>query len=315
MFKVFCAKAQGKSHIEKNIPCQDAAAAVLRFNDTVGIVCVADGHGGSKYFRSGKGAKFAVSIAQKSLDDFYGIIATEKAAFFNQRANNDEIKNSDILSKLKQLEGNIIYNWRNDVLQDLTKDHPLTETEAGFCAANNIAIDNSSDLVFIYGTTLLAALVSGNFWFVIQIGDGLSVVLENEENITVPIAEDEHMAFGRTTSLCDTNAIDNFRESFGFNQIKGITVATDGVADSFEQEKYLRFNKELYSKFVCFSKKAENELQKFLPELSERGSHDDVSIAGIFRMEEKKKRWTRVLENFCRIFWIWKKLMCSTMSK
>jgi hypothetical protein len=273
----FSAQAQGKSHIEKNIPCQDAAAAVLGFNNTVGIACVADGHGGSKYFRSDRGADFAVSIAQKSLSAFY----EKKASFFNQRANNDE--NSDMLSRLKQLEGNIIYNWRNAVLQDLKKN-PLTETEAGFCAANNIAIDTPSDLVFIYGTTLLAAFVSGDFWFVIQIGDGLCVVLENNKP-RVPVPDDERLDFGRTTSLCDTNAIDNFKESFGFNHIKGITVATDGVADSFTREAYLQFNKVLYKKFARSPKtaEAENELQESLPELSERGSRDDVSIAGIFR--------------------------------
>ena len=67
-----------------------------------------------------------------------------------------------------------------------------------------------------------------------------------------------------------------------------MTVATDGIVDSFEPEKYLRFNKELYDNFTVIPDKAGAEMEAFLPGLSERGSRDDVSIAGIFRMKGKK---------------------------
>jgi len=69
----------------------------------------------------------------------------------------------------------------------------------------------------------------------------------------------------------------------------GLTVATDGMADSFEPEKYLQFNKELYDKFSHFPEKTEAELRDFLPKISERGSRDDISIAGIFRINELNK--------------------------
>jgi hypothetical protein len=113
------------------------------------------------------------------------------------------------------------------------------------------------------------------------------VVLENEKHIITPIEEDDRLAFGRTTSLCDNDAIKNFRESFGFSKIDGFTVATDGMADSFEPEKYLQFNKELYHNFTTIPDKAQTELEAFLPELSERGSRDDVSIAGIFKKKDR----------------------------
>jgi hypothetical protein len=282
MLVKFAVKAQGISHIEKNIPCQDTAAALLGLNNTIGVACVADGHGGSKYFRSDRGSKIAVTIAQRSFLSFYGTIEREKTAFFYRKTGGDEGKSSTILSSLKQLEGNIIYQWRNAVLDDL-KESPLTDTETEICKAHNIAFDDPSDLVFLYGTTLLAGLISDSFWFTIQIGDGLCVVIENEEKLTVPIQEDERNAFGRTTSLCGNDAIEDFREAYGFSGIEGFTVATDGMADSFIPEKYLQFNKELYEKFSLFPARAEIDLQERLPELSEKGSRDDVSIAGIFR--------------------------------
>jgi len=282
----FAVKARGTSHIEKEIPCQDACTAQLGLNKTVGVACVADGHGGNKYFRSDRGSKFAVQVAEKTLFDFCGTLAREKKAFFSLKSS-PKIKDDDIPSKLKQLERNIIFQWRNAVLKDYT-ENPMSDTEKTICNENNINPDDDpANFMFIYGTTLLAGLVSDSFWFVIQIGDGLCVVLENEENIITPIEEDERLAFGRTTSLCDNNAIDNFRECFGLSKIDGFTVATDGIADSFEPEKYLQFNKELYVNFTTVPEKAQTELEAFLPELSERGSRDDVSIAGILRMKER----------------------------
>jgi len=279
-FIKFAVKARGISHIEKGIPCQDSANAVLGLNNTIGIACAADGHGGNKYFRSDRGSNFAVTIALPSLADFYGSVTRKKTVLFaDGKAGNEGIRNIDMQSKLKQLEANIIYKWRNAVIEDL-KNYPLTEAETGICNDNNIPHDDP----VMYGTTLLAGLVSDCLWFVIHIGDGLCVVLENEDKIYCPLQEDERLAFGRTTSLCDNDAVNNFRESYGFSPIMGLTVATDGMADSFEPDKYLQFNKELYDKFSHSPASTETELKEFLPKISERGSRDDISIAGIFRI-------------------------------
>jgi serine/threonine protein phosphatase PrpC len=287
---IFEVKAEGISHIEKSLPCQDASNAKLEHYYNIGLACVADGHGGSKYFRSDKGSTIAVQVAEKALLDFCGTIAKEKVAFFDREANNDDAKNIDTQKKLKELEGNIIYRWRNAVTHHM-KENPFTEIEIENCKKNNIVLDDDpKKMMFIYGSTLLAGLVADNFWFVIQIGDGLCVVLENEEKITVPIEEDERLAFGMTTSLCDSNAHDNFREAYGFTKIQGLTVATDGITDSFTPEKYLQFNKGLYEKFTRLPlavDEEEKKLQEFLPEISQRGSRDDIAIAGIFRVREQ----------------------------
>jgi serine/threonine protein phosphatase PrpC len=277
----FNAKAQGKSHIEKGIPCQDAVNARLGKNNTVGMAFVADGHGGSKYCRSQTGSALAVTVSMKSMADFYGKITQKKSAFFNKTQKNDQLRDREIAGHLEQLESNIIYNWQKAVTENLSKN-PLSDPEKEICKANNISYTAPKDLILLYGTTLLAALFSGSFWFVLQIGDGLCTIIKDDGNVIAPITEDERLAFGRTTSLCDTDAINNFRENFGFNKIKGITLATDGVADSFEPAKYLQFNKELYEKFIKFPDDAEKELNDFLPGLSEKGSGDDVAIAGIF---------------------------------
>ena len=286
----FSCKARGISHIEKGIDCQDACNAQLSGNKLTGIACVADGHGSSKHFRSDKGSVLAVQVAEKALFDFYGTIVREKAAFFNRKDNSD-IKNDNVKSKLKELEANIIYSWRKAVEEDL-KQNKLSETEIEICKSNNITYDDSdlTKLIIIYGSTLLACFVSDNFWFVLKIGDGSCVIIdETGEAQALAELEDERLAFGRTSSLCDNDALGNFREAYGFTSIKGLTAATDGVTDSFESEKYLQFNMELYEKFTKLPPEfAQNELEKFLPELSKQGSRDDVSIAGIFRKQSGK---------------------------
>jgi serine/threonine protein phosphatase PrpC len=286
MFIKFSVKEIGTSHLEKNIPCQDATLACLGQNSKVGIACVADGHGGSKYFRSHKGSIFAVQVAEKSLLDFYGTIAREKLGFFNFKEKNEEKKSENIIKKIKELESNIIYNWCCVVKKDI-KENEFTASELEICRDNNIIINDPENLLFIYGSTLIASLISDNFWFVIKIGDGNCVIINDEQAYIPSELEDARLSFGRTTSLCDSEAIDNFRESFGFSRINGLTVATDGITDSFEPEKYLQFNIGLYKKFISFPDCAEKELQEFLPDISSRGSRDDISIAGIFRMNKR----------------------------
>jgi serine/threonine protein phosphatase PrpC len=277
----FFVKAPGESHIEKGDPCQDAAGACSGLNKTVGIACVADGHGGAKYFRSGKGAELAVRNSYTPISNLFCNISKEIGNISEK-----DFKRY-MQEKLKQLESDIIRNWRNEVYKDL-RQSPFTKDEKEKCNSNNInPADAPENLMFIYGTTLLAGLVSDKFWFAIQIGDGLCVIIDNDNKIFCPIPEDERLAFGRTTSLSESNALENFRESFGRGAIQGLTVATDGISDSFEPDKYLDFNRVLYDTFSRYpSGMVEDELnKKLLPDITKRGSRDDVSMAGIFRQK------------------------------
>jgi len=273
----FYAKAQGESHKENNTPCQDATSVSLARDKKTGVAVVADGHGGDKYFRSAKGAELVVNIASRSLLQFLG-----------QRAKNNYITRNKMFSELlKRIESNIIYEWRKKVLEDIQMN-PISDNEQIFCVDKKIDTNNEDDLVSIYGTTLIAAVITDKDWFAIQIGDGSCMIITDEGNVEKAIPDDDQLAFGKTTSMCNTDAIDNFRYGFGEKKILGITVATDGVSDSFIPSKYLEFNFNLFKDFVL-SDDAKEKLEKFLPELSQKGSRDDVSIAGIFNKAEGKK--------------------------
>ena len=58
---------------------------------------------------------------------------------------------------------------------------------------------------------------------------------------------------------------------------------SDGMSDSFDICKLPGFILNLKNNTVNDSEKTLSELQGFLPVLSEQGSGDDISIAGIFQ--------------------------------
>lgn len=278
------AKAQGASHKETGKPCQDSAIFFVTKDKTAGIVAVADGHGSEKYFRSDKGSKLAVDITQNVLWKFYKLSLPVP-----DKSNPivDEKKETTFLEKnIKRIEQDIIHTWRKEVLND-KKRQPFTEDEKLICLKNKIDFENEDDIVSIYGTTLLAALVTQKFWFGIQIGDGLCIIITKKNTAQIAMPLDDQLSFGKTTSLCNPDAFKNFKHILGMEGILGITVATDGVVDSFEPEKYLNFNIDLRNKFIAFPQKAGEDLPAFLVHLSEIGSRDDVAIAGIFKKPEE----------------------------
>ena len=59
-FKMFAASQLGTKYAAKNWNCQDSSGAV-EF-DNIQVIAVADGHGGSDYFRSEIGSKLAVEV-------------------------------------------------------------------------------------------------------------------------------------------------------------------------------------------------------------------------------------------------------------
>jgi serine/threonine protein phosphatase PrpC len=272
MYICFEAKAQGDSHKEKDLPCQDAALS-LRAEGYGGIALVADGHGSEKHFRSDTGSRIAVETARDAIVEFLTLQSKEKKSMRDA---------SYVDGQLRQIERYIIMTWRQRVLASFD-ENPLTEEEAAFCAEQGVDPQDENDRVRLYGTTLIAAFIYKNGWFALQIGDGKCVCLDPEGvPFFPPELEDESLAGGKTTSLCDSDAAGHFRRAFGFDTIRGITVASDGVSDSFIPEEYLKLHRRLLNDFIKDRKQAEEGLRKSISVWSSKGSRDDVSMAGVF---------------------------------
>lgn len=253
------------------LPCQDAALFLTA--PGCGLAAVADGHGSAKHFRSGAGSRIAVETALSAIDAFIKLQSKERKGMGDAVYMNNQ---------LRQLERHIIVSWRQRVLLSF-EDNPLSEKEKAVCAEHDVDPEDENDRVRLYGTTLIAAFVYRKGWFVLQIGDGKCVCLDPEGvPFFPPELEDESLAGGKTTSLCDSDAAGHFRHVFGSETICGVTVASDGVSDSFIPEDYLKLHSRLLDDFLEDAKKAEAGLQKSISVWSSRGSRDDVSMTGLF---------------------------------
>jgi hypothetical protein len=280
MWTGFKAIVRGESHREKDLPCQDAVEFVPYKNG--GIIACADGHGSEKHFRSATGSSYAVRIAKKAIYDFSQLQREAGSA------KNDGAKRFAGVEmwqeQIRQLERYIITRWRGAVLKHHAA-HPLNDDERGLCEKLSLDDADENTAVRFYGTTLLAGILKMGYWFIIQIGDGKCVIIDDEGKAGFPGIDDETLGFGRTTSLCDSNAAANFREIYGFTPIRGITVATDGVSDSFIPESYLEFHQKLYADFCRDEKMASNGIKKGIGVWAANGSRDDAAMAGVFEVQ------------------------------
>lgn len=251
MMRTFSVTQTGASHTAVNRPCQDYSLSV--FCPDYAIAIVADGHGGDAYFRSDRGSRFAAESARDVLAQF--LSAT---------------KNMTALPEggwQRQLASAIISEWQQRISKDYQQE----------------PFDTSTRWQKAYGTTLIAAVRTERLFMGMQIGDGRCVAIDAQGAATQPIPWDNRCFLNRTTSLCDADALNEFRFCLKKRKLPcSIFVGTDGVEDCFAGIQGLyEFYQLLYSNLVSDFDASVNELEHYLPSLSEQGSKDDISIAGI----------------------------------
>ncbi len=273
-YEVFNISAQGANHVSKNIVCQDYSLSEIYKG--FAIAMVADGHGGDKYFRSHKGSQYVCDTAINSIKSFLEltcITPKNKKEFL--------VKSEEYL---RQLASNIISDWQTKVKEDWLQ-FPFTEKERNLLdVTSRSCYDIMDNVTVAYGTTFMTVVAHSDFWFGLQIGDGKCIKINDDNSIGQPIPWDEKCFLNQTTSLCDINAIDNFRYHFELNINKppiAFFLGSDGVDDSFSNEEQLNaFYEKVLSMYNTHDfEDANNELEDFLPKLSTKGSGDDISIA------------------------------------
>lgn len=269
---------RGASHKKTKKVCQDAAYACYKEQKGYAMAIVSDGHGGNDYFRSDRGAKQAVIATKKSINRFMSVMKNLDLQSFNSEEG------------LRQLEMNIVYNWRQAIYKDYQK-HPFTDAEKAVMSergGKQYEADANSYFVKAYGATLIAVVVyPEHFWFGLHIGDGKCIAQSKEGKFYQPIAWDDRCFLNVTTSLCDTRPLDNFRHCFHTGNFPtALFVGSDGVDDCFANDGDLYgFYAEVIRTFKEKEfREAYKELDFFLPVMSENGSRDDISVSGILML-------------------------------
>lgn len=187
---------------------------------------------------------------------------------------------------LEQLAKNILYLWHYNVEEDISRD-PFTEEELAKVSEKYRKRYLSDERIEkAYGTTLIAACQTADYWFGLQIGDGKCVCIMPDGVICEPIPWDDDCQSNVTTSICDSEAIDEFRYFFTKTPPVATFMGSDGIDDSYASSQELH---DLYSSILTIFAEhgidiGRKEVSEFLPVLSQKGSGDDVSVAGILSM-------------------------------
>lgn len=297
---------QGESHKSTEKPCQDCAWAESSESLSMAIVC--DGHGGEPYFRSQYGSQFAVEIAKKairsfvdSMEDSSFTVKGKRSVFedkpFTDYGTNDgkehEIDNH-AHKALMWLFSSIISQWNDRIAKDAC-ERDLDEWEQihvdqkykdDFHAKQQ---DPSATFEKIYGCTLMAYVQTPTYWFAFHIGDGKFVTVHNEGNgieFRQPIPWDERCFLNKTTSLCDSHVLEEFRYCYqGDGSFpRAVFLGSDGMDDSYgDGDNLYNFYTQLFKIIIRKgNEKALDELKKSLPIISKRGSKDDMSVACVY---------------------------------
>lgn len=306
--RTFHSLALGEKHKLMNIPCQDAADS---FEDTergVFIGAISDGHGGKDYFRSDIGSKLLVEISIESLKQF--ITTYDKSLFnvdFRQRQTRiTEIKECPYAKvraeddALHHLFSYIIIQWNDAIKDDWFKKTPTIDEmdKLGVSQDSSQAYLQGINIEKVYGCTLISFLRTNKFWAAFQLGDGKCIAFDNDVNPWEPVLWDEQCTGNITTSICEGNAIDNFRYSYGNERFPiALFIGSDGMDGAYGDldEFSIPLLTKLYFQIIKrFSQKGYTEtiteIHDLLPRLSAHGvAHDDMSLAGWIDMEKTRK--------------------------
>ena len=297
MVECYNFSCQGESHKADDKPCQDASFSSV-YEDGLAIAIVCDGHGGERYFRSDVGARMATEVIRDSVKTFVENI--DHDMFVGQEFTAVEAITSDELVKkqtpidkaFRQLFSSIIYQWNNKIAEHAVNT-AISEWEQQHVPQKYLdELHTSETFEKLYGCTLMVYVQTPVYWFAFHLGDGKCVSFQKSPIWTMPIPWDERCFLNKTTSLCDSNTINEFRYCYqGDGQFPwAVFLGSDGMDDSFgEDPNLVNFYIQVIKMLVTEGREATiSSIESDLPQLSKIGSKDDMSVAFVYNYEELK---------------------------
>ena len=289
---------QGESHKATDKVCQDYSYCSVKDELSIAIVC--DGHGGEHYFRSNIGAEIATNVTVDCVTRFVNQIDSElfqSKPFTQKSANTTEAANLSLLTKQTQIDdafaqlfSSIIFNWSEQISQHASTT-PTSEWEKSNVPQKYLdKLSQNVNIEKIYGCTLMCYVQTPTYWFAFQIGDGKCFAFTEDGKWLEPIPWDEQCFLNKTTSMCDSRAIDEFRYCYQGDGTypMAIFLGSDGIDDSFgANENIVNFYIQILKLFLTKSvHEVEESLHESLPQLSKIGSKDDMSISCILNEKQ-----------------------------
>lgn len=275
-YQAFHCTTRGYSHILKNTCCEDASCSLQ--DGDIHAAVVSDGHGDPACFRSQVGSRLAVEIAGEKLLSFARNIREQGWEELLFDKNHQE-------RLLRQLIRSIIGNWNLKIAEELEAS-PITEEEYAASRSYEQSYREGRELPHIFGCTLIAVLVTDRYLLALQQGDGRCIVIHSDGTADQPVPWDSRCVGNICTSLCHEDAIGSCRyyvADLRRDPVVACFAASDGIEDSLDsQDDVNAFTCNVASILLQEGpEKLQAQLQDYLPRMSEAGSADDMSIAGI----------------------------------
>lgn len=289
-YEGFGIKCIGQSHLENNTVCQDNVQYIQSLKYIV--VAVSDGHGGQRYFRSDIGSEYAALIGCEKLSEF---LLKSNYLFLDAKGK---------AIAIDQLIDSIVTEWNISVKEhiahfpfkdselslvdpkDIDEYKKLTDSEP-----NNMKPQEQYSSIFkAYGATLICIGMCDEFGIGLHIGDGKCVAMYEDGSMDEPIPWDEKCHLNKCTSICDKNAVSEFRVYVWENKIPMcVYIASDGIDDTFSDRLHSFYRSVTLDLIEPEFRDNVKNLEEKLPNISKNGSQDDVSIAGIINIKQVRK--------------------------
>ena len=284
MYKLFDVSVRGASHIAKGTPCEDFGLSL----DTgkYKIFVTADGHGQASSFRSHIGSEMVCKIAAAALESFADSIYEDNS--YEELLNNEKLQEQQI----RQLIQHICSSWISGIEKHFN-ENPITPDESHFAGDFLKRYTQGECREHIYGTTLMAGILTEDFLLMLHQGDGRIVLFDEDANVSQPVPWDERCFGNVTTSMCDYDAAASCRYyivGVKDKQITAVFAGSDGIDDSYPSsgEMYIFYRQLIQIAGESGIDVLMDNLLSFLPTLSEKCSRDDVTISGIINIERAK---------------------------
>ncbi|MDR1903387.1 MAG: protein phosphatase 2C domain-containing protein [Treponema sp.] len=296
-YKGFSVTETGISHTKHGKGCEDFSLHYPpndgKIKSLVSLAIVADGHGDDNCFRSAKGAEFAAIATKDAVIEF----VDQLRPGLLQRMQKKEWFSKEMLEKyIHDLVKHIIAVWHGKAEDDYT-NNPFADTDlANVADKYRKRYSEGKDLHHIYGTTLIVAAITKDYWFGIHIGDGRFTALCPDGSFAQPVPWDDRCYLNVTTSICDDDAAETARIYYALAS-EGLPIAvflcSDGVDDNYpiegnEQHLY-RLYRTIALTFVedGFDSTC-GQIKDLANSFATKGKGDDTSIVGIIDMEAVK---------------------------
>ena len=259
-YRAFATKSIGAMHRLNDKPNQDAWKIVDLDNAT--IIAVADGLGSNRCKFSKYGSKIAVNVFCDLISEIYINSAGQNIPFFETLSN----------FRHDKLPKSIESCWQDEVTHHFAEK--ISESDK----------DSENEVYELYATTLLGLVLTNEFYFAIQIGDGNILSIHDDEVVEDVIQPDIQLGVD-TYCLSQSEAWTNFKTNIiqpRENNFPALfLLSTDGLANSYANNEafhrvgidYLNWIKEVGFKQI------QNKIYYILRSTSEKGSGDDITLA------------------------------------